>query len=127
MSISSPSEGGGGVGGGVSPGGVGTSPTPVTGLLTVLTKTVTLPVAGVISVEGAAEQVGVGRWQFELYIDGVLVWNPGSDVRQPVVPLTGILACAAGDRVIELRWNAVPGVSLQGRYVKILPFNNVSG
>lgn len=96
----------------------------------IITKTITLPVDGVVEVDGTALlgfPSGPARWGFGLYIDGVLVWAPQGDVANVCVPLGGIKACAAGPRVIELKWSAAVSVRLHSAYLKIKGFNNTVG
>lgn len=97
---------------------------------TILTKTITLPVAGVIEVDGAALlgfPNGPAQWGFGLYIDGMLVWAPQGINAQVSQPLGGIKACAAGPRVVELKWSAASTVLLHSAYLKIKGFNNTAG
>ena len=96
----------------------------------ILTKTITLPIAGVIEVDGAALlgfPTGPGQWGFGLYIDGTLVWAPQGNNTQVSQPLGGIKACDAGQRVIELKWSADAHVRLHSAYLKIKGFNNTAG
>jgi hypothetical protein len=97
---------------------------------TVLTKTVTLPVDGVIEVDGAVLlgfPSGAAQWGFGLYIDGALVWAPQGNNLQVSQHIGGIKACSAGPRVIELKWSAAPSVKLHSAYLKIKGFNNTAG
>lgn len=96
----------------------------------VLSKTVTLPVAGVVDVDGVALlgfPSGAAQWGFGLYIDGTLVWYPQGNVAQVCVPLTGQKLCAAGPRTVELKWSADPAVRLEAAILKIKGFNNTIG
>lgn len=96
----------------------------------VLTKTVTLPVAGVVNVEGVALlgfPSGPAQWGFGLYIDGTLVWYPQGNVAQVCVPLTGLKLCDAGPRTVELKWSAATNVRLEAAVLKIMGFNNTAG
>jgi hypothetical protein len=96
-------------------------------------KTIHLPVPGIIEVEGAAQQSaqsGSGqstRWSFNLYIDGLLVWNPGGSVPLDCVYLGGCKYCEAGDRTIELRWIADPSITVTRAFLKIKGLNNTQG
>ena len=121
-----PGDGGGG---GVSPGSGGGA-TGASGMLVVLSKTITLPVAGVVDVDGAALQSfspGNSAWRFELWIDGELVWAPSGTAPGDVVAIGGTKFCTAGDRLVELRWAAATNITLKSRYLKIRGFNNVAG
>lgn len=98
--------------------------------VTLLSKTITLPIPGVIEVDGAALlgfPSGPAQWGFGLYIDGALVWAPQGNNTQVSQPLGGIKACAAGPRLIELKWSAAASVTLHSAYLKIKGFNNTAG
>lgn len=97
--------------------------------VTVLSKAVVLPVAAVVRVSGVAVQgfpSGANQWGFQLYVDGELFYSQGF-VAQVSIPLGGWKFCAAGSRLIELKWSAHPSVSLQSAFLTIEGILNTTG
>ena len=97
--------------------------------ITVLSKSVVLPVAAVVRVSGVAVQGfpnGANQWGFQLYVDGELFYSQGF-VAQVSVPLAGWKICAAGSRLIELKWSAHQSVKLATAHLSIEGFLNTTG
>lgn len=97
--------------------------------ITVLSKAISLPVDGVIEVDGIGVQgfAGANQWGFELWIDGLRVYFSQGFSDQVAVPFGGLKACDAGPRLIELRWAAHPSVTLHNAFLKIKGFANTAG
>lgn len=96
--------------------------------ISVMSKSVILPVAAVVRVSGVAVQgfpSGANQWGFQLYVDGDLFYSQGF-VAQVSVPLSGWKTCAAGTRVIELKWSAHASVKLHTANLSIEGFLNTT-
>lgn len=97
---------------------------------TVLTKTVDLPIAGIVRVSGdvlLGFPSGAAQWGLRLYIDGALMWAPQGNSLQVSQHVGGRKACAAGPCLVELQWSAAATVRLHSAYLEIDGLPNTIG
>ncbi|WP_188064769.1 hypothetical protein [Sphingobium sp. KCTC 72723] len=89
---------------------------------TILSKTVELPVAGVVRAGGdvlLGFPSGPAQWGVRLYIDGALLWSAQGNSLQVSQHVGGRKACEAGPCLVELQWSAAPTVTLHSAYLEI--------
>lgn len=97
---------------------------------TALSETVTLPVAGIIDIDGAAKQIfstPTAAWGFQIYIGGELVWDFGGIAIQDIVPLCAWKYCPAGSCTIEVKWAGDSTITLGARFLKVRHYKKTSG
>lgn len=94
--------------------------------VTILTATVDLPIAGWVEATASIRQSfssGDEYWEYDLLIDGTVVFNTSGHRTQDSVPVSGAKLCSPGPRTVQVRFQADSSVSVFDRtlFVKGFP------